>query len=92
MQKRSPWLQQLLQVTVLNLSQPPRVMLFRDDYRQSRVDHTTSSFGSPVMIVQVRNHSSVPGSFQPSHGPAKTNGRHPSSQSRMESSSHQWCA
>ena len=31
----------------------------------------TSSFGSPVMIVQVCNHSLVDGSFQPSHRPGK---------------------
>jgi hypothetical protein len=34
----------------------------------------TSSLGSPVMIVQVCSHSSVAGSFQPSHRPAKTKG------------------
>jgi malic enzyme len=31
--------------------------------------------GSPVMIEQVRNQSSVAGSFHPSQRPAKTNGR-----------------
>jgi hypothetical protein len=34
----------------------------------------TNSFGSPVMIVQVCRHSSLAGSFHPSHKPAKTNG------------------
>ena len=31
----------------------------------------TKSFGSPVMIVQERSHSSFAGSFHPSHKPAK---------------------
>src|SRR5262249_35412803 len=34
----------------------------------------TSSFGSLVMIVQVRSHSLVAGSFHPSQRPANTNG------------------
>jgi hypothetical protein len=34
----------------------------------------TSSFGSPVMITQVRNHSLVRGFCQPSQRPAKTKG------------------
>ena len=34
----------------------------------------TNSFGSPVIIVQVCNHSPFAGSFQPSHDPANTKG------------------
>ena len=35
----------------------------------------TNSFGSPVIIVQVRSHSPDSGSFHPSHRPAKVKGR-----------------
>jgi hypothetical protein len=34
----------------------------------------TNSFGSPVIMVHVCNHSSFAGSFHPSHKPANTNG------------------
>src|SRR5262249_13104401 len=34
-----------------------------------------SLLGSPVIIVQVRSHSSVCGSFHPPQSPAKVNGR-----------------
>jgi hypothetical protein len=68
------WLQQFFEVTVLGFTQPFRMVFFWQDHRHPGVHFGTSSFGSPVMIVQVCSHSLVDGSFQPSQSPANTDG------------------